>query len=158
MTNEERKLLVEEIRILPNQIELAIKNLNNPQLDTPYGEGKWTIRQVIHHIADSHMHAYIRTKWTFTENEPRLKTYEQNDWAILSDAKTAPIDFSLSIISGIHSRWHFWFSSLNENDFSRKAIHPENGEMTLDLFLKIYCNHGKNHCKQITDLRERMKW
>lgn len=158
MTSEERKVLISEIENLPNLIFELVKNLSDEQLNTPYGEGKWTVRQVIHHLADSHMHAYIRMKFAFVENNPTIKPYEQVDWANLFDAKNFSIDSSISILKGLHARWTSWLKSLNENDFTKKAFHPENGEMDLDRFLKIYANHGKNHYNQILGIKTKLKW
>ena len=158
MNQEERNSLINEIENLPVKLIEAVKNLSEEQLDTPYGEGKWTIRQVVHHLADSHMHAYLRTKWAFTETKPTIKTYEQNDWAVLEDAKNYSVVSSISILIGLHARWSNWLKSLSENDFLKSAIHPENGEMNLDRFLKIYSNHGKNHLNQILSLKEKNNW
>lgn len=151
--------MIGKIRGLPEMIEAAVKGLNDSQLDTPYGPGKWTGRQVIHHLADSHMHAFIRTKTILLEDRPTLATYNQNQWANASDAAApTPIESSLLILRGLHARWVAMLEHVPESGWSRPAIHPERGEVTLEALLAIYASHGEKHAKHITDLRAAKGW
>ncbi len=149
---------ISEIRNLPKKLRDVLNGLTEDQLDTPYGEGKWTPRQVVHHLADSHMHSYMRMKFIITENHPTIKTYNQEDWATLSDAKNYSVDASLNIIDGLHARWTNFLSSLNDTDWDRTAFHPERGEIKLDSFLKLYAEHGNKHVGHIQGLRSSKGW
>ncbi|MBI3873177.1 MAG: putative metal-dependent hydrolase [candidate division Zixibacteria bacterium] len=157
-TPAERTAMIAKIRQLPSQVEAAVKGLNDAQLDTPYGEGKWTPRQVVHHLADSHLNAFIRVKLILTEDKPTLKPYDQVKWANTHEAKDLPVAPSLAIIGGLHSRWSALLDSVRDTDWQRKAQHPERGEMTLDDILRLYAHHGENHVGQITGLRQRKGW
>ena len=157
-TMQERHEMVETIRQLPIRLKDAVNGLDDTQLNTPYGEGKWTIRQVVHHLADAHLNAYVRYKLVLTENNPTLKPYDQDEWARLRDGSFAPVQASLSILNGIHERWCDLMDTLSENSWRRTAMHPETGEVTLDSLLVTYAKHGENHVKQITDLRESRGW
>jgi hypothetical protein len=143
---------------LPQQLRDSVSGLNDSQLDTPYREGGWTVRQVVHHIADSHMNAFIRMKLILTEEHPTLKPYEQDDWAIQADAKSFPVESSLAIVDGLHARMVEVLRNVKPDEWQRTAFHPENGEMKLEDLLNSYAKHGAGHVKQITDLRERMGW
>lgn len=157
-TMQERKAKIQKIRELPIKLEEAIKGLNDTQLDTPYRDGGWTVRQVVHHVSDSHMNAFLRIKWMLTENFPKIKTYDQDVWATTAEYKL-PINTSLSLIRGLHERWAALLESISESDWtSRTADHPENGIVTLDRMLDIYANHGEKHCGHILGLRKRMNW
>lgn len=158
MTEADRKERIRKIKQLPSQAEEAVRGLNDKQLDTPYRAGGWTVRQVVHHLADSHMNAFIRTKLILTEHNPTLKTYEQDEWARTADAQNPPIDSSLAILKGIHERWERLLSSIEPGDWKRTAMHPENGLMTLEDILTIYARHGENHLSQITGLRKQRGW
>ncbi|MBL7995080.1 putative metal-dependent hydrolase [bacterium] len=158
MTKEQRRDLIEKIKNLPSLIASAVKNLNDAQLDTPYRTGGWTPRQVVHHLADSHMNAFIRMKLTLTENKPSIKGYNQDAWAELADSKKMPIEHSLGIIKALHARWGYMLDLVKDSEWERPAHHSERGDVTLETFLNIYGNHGEKHCKQITDLRARENW
>lgn len=157
-TAAERIERISAIRNLPHIVESAIQGLNDEQLDTPYRDGGWTVRQVVHHIADSHINAFIRMKLTLTEDHPTVKPYDQDAWAKLADTSRLPLDSSLSILQGLHQRWGVLLESIPDLDWGRTAFHPENGEMTLDDFLKLYAWHGAHHVEQITGLRKGRGW
>lgn len=154
---EERNSKITGIRDLPPIIRLAVKGLNDDQLDTCYREGGWTVRQVVHHVADSHANAYLRFKWLVTEDHPTIKTYDQDVWAALPDSRL-PVESSLRLLDGLHERWAGFLESLPAEAWSRTGTHPERGEVTLDDLLEIYADHGAHHAGQITDLRARRGW
>lgn len=145
------------MREFPPIIRSAVAGLNDEQLDTRYREGGWTIRQVVHHVADSHMNAYLRFRWLATEDHPTIKTYDQDIWAGLPDSRL-PLESSLKIIDGLHERWAAFLEELPEQAWSRMGTHPELGEVSLDDLLEIYSGHGAHHAGQITDLRARKGW
>ena len=153
-----RNELIAKIRALPGQARAAVAGLTDAQLDTPYREGGWTPRQVIHHLVDSHMNAYVRTRLILTEERPRLKPYDQEAWAELPDARRMPVDSSLRILEGLHERWCRLFSEVPGTAWVRRADHPEVGTVSLDDILTTYAKHGANHVGQITGLRKRMGW
>ncbi len=158
MTSAERKEHIQRIRALPRLITSVVEGLNDAQLDTPYRMGGWTPRQVVHHLADSHLNAFIRMKLILTEDKPRLKTYEQDEWAKLPDGKTSPISSSLSILSGLHERWTLLLEGLSDEQWSRPAIHPDSGEVTMDSLSRTYALHGEKHAGQISGLRKAQGW
>lgn len=158
LSAQDRKLMINKIRQLPVQVRDAVKGLNEEQLNTPYGQGKWNPLQVVHHLADAHMNAFVRMKLILTEENPTLKAYEQDDWARTREASQYPVQASLNIISGLHERWSNLLESLPENAWSRTAFHPENGVVTLDDILRIYANHGEKHVGQIMGLRKAKGW
>ncbi|MBL7989670.1 MAG: putative metal-dependent hydrolase [Anaerolineae bacterium] len=145
------------ISALPAQLREAVAGLDDQQLDTPYRNGGWTLRQVVHHIADSHLNAFIRTKLMLAENHPTLKPYDQDDWARLPD-NHVPVEASLLLVEGLHQRWTALLASLRDGDWERTAFHPENGVMSLHNIIQLYATHGANHVAQIVGLRERMGW
>ncbi len=155
--SEDRSNLIAAIERLPAEAEAAVAGLDEAALDTPYREGGWSPRQVIHHLADSHMNALIRMRLVITEDHPAIKPYDQDAWAALSDS-AMPVAPSLSILAGLHSRGTHFLRSLPDDAFSRTAFHPEHGDLTLDRLVEIYGKHGSTHCRQIRDLRERMGW
>jgi uncharacterized damage-inducible protein DinB len=159
LTKDQRLETIAKIRRLPSIIEAAVKGLNEAQLDTPYGEGKWTVRQVVHHLADSHLMAFARTKQMLVEAQPNLFAYDQNEWAKTPDATaSSPIGPSLTILRGVHERWGSLLEAIPESAWTRKGIHFRRGQMTLDDLLSLYAHHGENHVKQITDLRTQQGW
>ncbi|MEW5702358.1 MAG: YfiT family bacillithiol transferase [Candidatus Zixiibacteriota bacterium] len=158
LTAQERQEMIACIRRLPEILEAAVKGLNDQQLDTPYGEGKWTVRQVVHHVADSHMVAFGRIKLILTEEKPQIKPYNQEEWAKLPDVLQVPIDPSLAIINGLHQRWSTLLAALPADAWRRPAFHPEHGDMILDDFLRIYSHHGESHVASITRLRAAKGW
>ena len=140
---------------LPARIHEAVAGLNDAQLDTPYRPGGWTVRQVVHHVADSHMNGYIRVKLALTEDVPTIKTYEEAAWAELADSR-ADVDVSLALLDALHTRWVLLLRSLSEADYERTFNHPEWGLMTLGTLLRLYEWHGRHHVAHITRMRERM--
>ena len=158
MTAAERAEKISKIQSLPPEAEAAVKGLTDQQLDTPYREGGWTPRQVIHHLADSHMNAFIRMKLILTETNPTLKPYDQEEWAKLPDTAKLSVQASLSILKGLHERWTALLKSTTDSDWSRTALHPESGTVTLESLLNTYARHGANHVQQITSLRTAKGW
>ena len=158
MTPEKRNNCIIEIESAPAKLRQAVKGLTDQQLDTPYRPEGWTVRQVVHHIPDSHINAYIRMKLALTEEEPTIGTYEEKDWAKLNDVFQTPVEVSLSLLESLHKRWIVLLKSLTEADCKRKLIHPESGQKTVDWLIALYAWHGKHHTAHITSLRERMKW
>lgn len=158
ITDEDRGQYIQQIEETPAKLREAVRGLNDRQLDTPYREGGWTVRQVVHHLPDSHLNAYLRFKLALTESEPTIKPYEQQLWAELPDAKTAPIEMSLQLLESLHQRWVLMLETMKPEDFARKFRHPELGEVTLDRNLSLYAWHGRHHAAHITSLRKRMGW
>jgi hypothetical protein len=157
-TTDQRKAKIARIAGYPPVLRAAIAGLTDEQLDTPYRDGGWTPRQVVHHVADSHMNAVLRCRWVASEDHTTLKTYDQDVWAQFADVKL-PLEPSLRILDGLHERWAVFLSSLPEDAWSRKAIHPDYAdEITLSDLLDTYSDHGAKHAKQITDLRARKGW
>jgi hypothetical protein len=157
-TVEERNRRVDEIAATPGWMRKAVGGLSNAQLDTPYRDGGWTVRQVVHHVPDSHLNSYIRFKFALTENEPTIKPYDEAQWAELIDGRTAPIEPSLSLLEGLHHRWTLFLRSLSGEDVKRRFHHPELGVVTIDQYIALYAWHGKHHVAHITSLRERKGW
>lgn len=159
ITAEKRAEWLEDIRALPARLSAAVAGLNEEQLDTPYREGGWTVRQVVHHVADSHMNSFTRFKLALTEDEPTIKPYEEHLWAELADSKTYPIGPSLALIEGLHDRWTALLESMSEEDYGRTFYHPGNkATSTLARALGMYSWHARHHTAHITSLRERMGW
>ncbi len=154
---DERRMMIQKIKSLPGILDATVEGLNDKQLDTPYREGGWTVRQVVHHLCDSHMNAFLRFKWMINEDHPKIKTYDQDRWAA-SPEYSLPVLEALHLLRGLHERWVSLLDSLDEQTWSRTGDHPENGTVTLDAMLKLYANHGEKHCGQIMGLRERMDW
>lgn len=148
-----------DIESLPQRLEYAVLNLDEAQLQTPYRDGGWTIHQVVHHVADSHINAYVRFKLALTENNPVIKTYEEKLWAELNDVKTLPINISLTLLHALHRRWITALSDLKEDDWNRSMYHPGmEKEVTLWFMLGNYAWHGLHHTTHINALREKMNW
>jgi uncharacterized damage-inducible protein DinB len=154
----ERDDLINRIEQLPTSLARAVNGLSDKQLDTPTGEGKWTIRQIFHHIADANLNAYTRMKLIVTEEKPILKPYDQDKWAALADGKGSQIESTLNIIKGLHERWIQFLKSLPESSWTREGIHLENGKVSLLDVLRTYSKHGDTHMLQISSFREKMKW
>lgn len=154
----ERTQLIQHIADAPAKLRAAVKGLTDKQLDTPYREGGWTMRQVVHHIPDSHMNAYIRCKLAVTEDNPPAKTYEEAAWAALADARTMPVTPSITLLRVLHERWVLWLRSLDEAACARTVMHPQWGKMTVDDLLQLYAWHGRHHAAHVTALRKRMGW
>jgi uncharacterized damage-inducible protein DinB len=142
---------------LPESLTAAIAGLDDAQLDTPYRDGGWTVRQLVHHVADSHANSYVRFKLALTEDWPTIKPYDEKAWANLADSRM-PIDVSLALITALHARWVSLLESMSEDDFSKGFIHPENGKQSLAVALAIYDWHSRHHTAHITALRSRQGW
>jgi uncharacterized damage-inducible protein DinB len=155
---EMRAQSIGEIEAAPAWFRAAVQGLTGQQLDTPYRPGGWTVRQVVHHVADSHLHSYIRFRLALTEDQPTIKPYDQDKWAELPDARTAPVETSLRLIDSLHQRWVLLLRSMSDADFARTFLHPERGVMRLDVTLAMYAWHSRHHRAHITGLRERMGW
>ena len=148
---------IETLRLLPERLHAAIRELTNVQLDTPYREGGWTVRQLVHHFADSHANAYVRYKLALTEDWPTIKPYDEAAWARLADSRL-PIDGSLAMIAAMHERWVALLESMSDADFQRGYNHPENGRQDLATVLALYAWHSRHHTAHITNLRSRQNW
>ena len=157
-TSEEVGRLIDDIAAAPAQLRAAVEGLTEEQLNTPYRPGGWTVRQVVHHVPDSHLNSYVRFRLALTEQEPTIKPYNESQWAELTDARSAPIDLSLDLLEALHDRWVVLLRSLSPSDLKRKFIHPEIGDVTLDKNIALYSWHGRHHVAHITSLRERMGW
>jgi uncharacterized damage-inducible protein DinB len=150
---------LQEIAQLPDNLEQAISNLNETQLQTPYRDGGWTVQQLVHHIADSHLNSYIRFKLALTENNPTITPYDEKLWAELNDVKTVPVSVSVELLRALHRRWIAALKDLSADDWNKTFYHPQQQkETTLWTALGIYAWHGKHHVAHITALRERMGW
>jgi hypothetical protein len=156
-TIDQRTARIARIAESPALLRRAVEGLSDEQLDTPYRDGGWTCRQVIHHVADSHMNAYLRFRWVATEDNTMIKVYNQDMWANLPDM-SLPVEPSLAIIDALHKRWTTFLLALSDDAWSRKAQHPDHGEITMNDLLDIYSVHGHDHARQITDLRARKGW
>lgn len=157
-TPEERKKLIETLAEAPERLQQAVTGLNGKQLDTPYREGGWTVRQVIHHLADSDLNAYVRFKLALTEDNPTIKPFAEAAWADLADSRVTPVDVSLALLENLHARWVVLLRSMKAEDWERKLTHPEAGVMSLDKMLGLYAWHGVHHEAHITGLRQRNQW
>jgi hypothetical protein len=158
LPGEERESLIGRIRALPTALKVAVAGLSEPQLDTPYREGGWSPRQIAHHLADSHLNAFLRMKLTATQERPTITTYDQDRWAVTADVVHVPVGSSLSVLTGLHDRWARLLDSLAPEDFGRKLVHPETGEIDIEFLLQLYAWHGRHHVTQITELRKRENW
>jgi len=158
VTPARRQQAIEEIASTPAKMRAAVKGLSEAQLDTPYRDGGWTVRQVVHHVPDSHLNAYVRLKLALTEDKPTIKPYDQEAWSKLADSKSTPIEISLMLLTAVHDRWDRIWRSLKTEDFARTFVHPEHGERSVDWLLFIYEWHGKHHTAHITELRKKKGW
>jgi hypothetical protein len=157
-TSAQRTAGIDEIAAAPQNMRKAVAGLSDAQLDTPYRDGGWTLRQVVHHVPDSHINLYIRLKFAMTENEPTIKPYDEAVWANLVDAKAGPIEPSLNLLEGLHDRLTQFLRSLSETDVMRKFTHPEIGVINIDRCIASYAWHSKHHVAHITSLRDRKGW
>src|SRR5579864_3273286 len=157
LSETQRSGLIQQIADMPANLRSAITALSDTQLDTPYRPGGWTVRQVVHHLPDSHMNSYVRFKLALTEDEPTIKPYDEARWAELADAK-APVEPSLLLLENLHKRWVLLLNSLMPPDWQRTFRHPERGTMTLDANVQLYAWHGRHHVAHITALRHRNNW
>lgn len=154
---ENRKEFIQTIENLPARLREIVSDLSDEQLDTPYRPEGWTVRQLVHHVADSHLNSFCRFKLALTEDVPTIRPYFEDRWAQLADSKL-PIEDSLKILEGVHSRWTTLLRAMSDEDFQKKLIHPESGEWSLDKFLGLYDWHSKHHTAHIASLRERSDW
>jgi uncharacterized damage-inducible protein DinB len=154
-----REQWLADIRFLPNALEAAIHNLDEHQLDTPYREGGWTVRQLVHHVADSHLQAYTRFKLGLTEDNPTIKPYEEKLWAEMADTREVPVNISITLLYALHSRWSVVLEHIQPAAYDRTVVHPEhNRQMTLWYLLGMYAWHSRHHVAHVTALRTRMQW
>lgn len=153
-----RAAQLQTLRMLPERLRAAVAGLSDAQLDTPYRDGGWTVRQVVHHVADSHATAYIRCKLALTADWPTINAYDEAAWAELADSRSLPVDVSLAMIEALHVRWAALFESLAAEDFQRGYNHPEYGKVDLAKALAMYEWHSRHHTAHITTLRARQGW
>jgi hypothetical protein len=157
-TPELRRKFISEIEATPAALRAAVAGLSEVRLDTPYRPGGWTVRQVVHHLPDSHVNAYVRMKLALTEDGPTIKTYEEARWAELEDGRRAPVTVSLDLLDALHRRWVLFLKSLEGGDFTRPLVHPDSGRVNVDWALAMYAWHGRHHVAHVTSLREREGW
>jgi len=158
LTDEQKENALTEIARAPKNLRSAVKGLSDVQLDTPYRPGGWTVRQVVHHLPDSHLNSYVRFKLALTEDEPTIKPYAEDRWAELGDTRVTPVEVSLTLLDSLHDRWVRLLRSLTAEDWKRTFRHPELGVVTLEKSLALYAWHGRHHVAHITSLRERNGW
>jgi uncharacterized damage-inducible protein DinB len=158
MTPEDRRHSLLQLAEMPDRLKAAVEGLPQSCLASPYRPGGWTVRQVVHHLADSHLNWYARTKLASTETDPIIKLYDESLWADLQDAREAPIESSLCLLDGLQQRWVHMFESLGAADWARTMIHPERGKLTLETILGLIVWHARHHTAHITELRKRMGW
>jgi len=149
----DRAALIQDIAELPAKLRCALSGLGEKQLDTPYREGGWTLRQVVHHLADSHMNSYVRFRMALTENAPTIKPYDERAWAELTDAKHEPVEVSLKLLEGMHERWVVLLRSFKPEDWKRTFVHPERGQVDLATTLAMYSWHSKHHVAHVLSVR-----
>lgn len=158
-SEKQLKEWLNDIKFLPGMLENALLNLDESQLDTPYREGGWKIKQLVHHVADSHMNAYVRFKLALTEDTPQIKPYKENLWAELADSETVPVNVSVTLLHALHTRWYETVKNLNEQGWQKAIYHPEHQkEISLWHMLGMYSWHGKHHVAHITTARENNNW
>ncbi len=158
VSDDKRRLSIAEIAAAPARLRVAVEGLDDTQLDTPYRPDGWTVRQVVHHVPDSHLNAYVRMRLALTETNPTVRPYDQAAWAQLNDASIAPPSVSLALLEALHRRWVLLMTSLDPADWTRPLQHLEAGPMTIDTLLQLYAWHGRHHTAHITALREREGW
>jgi len=157
-TAEKRAAWIRDIAELPHRLRSAVADLSPTQLDTPYRDGGWTVRQLVHHIADSHMNSFARFKLALTEDTPTIKPYNQDAWARQPDVLSVGIEPSLALLDGLHARFTALLTALTPTDLAKTFDHPENGPMTLDRTMQTYAWHSRHHVAHITSLRKRLGW
>ena len=157
-SEEQRRQFISEIEQTPAAFRAAAQGLSAQQIETPYRDGGWTVRQVVHHVPESHMNAYIRFKLALTEDEPTIKPYEQQLWAELADVHTVPVEASLTLLDALHIRFVALLRTMKPEDWKRTFRHPELGVVPLEKNLALYAWHGRHHTAHVTELRKRMRW
>jgi hypothetical protein len=155
---EERRKLIDDIEKTPAALRAAIQGLSPRQIETPYRDGGWTVRQVVHHVPDSHMNAYIRFRLALTEDAPTIKPYMEDRWAKLPDVQSTPLEVSLALLDSMHTRWVSLLRSIEPQDWKRTFNHPELGSVSLEKSLGLYAWHGRHHVAHVTELRKKMGW
>ena len=156
---DERIAMIDMIAACPARMREAVAGLDDAQLDTPYRDGGWTVRQVVHHVPDSHLNAYVRLKLALTEETPAIRPYDESEWAKLADVQSTPVEVSLTLLDSLHARWVGLMRTLQPDDFRRTFKHPDHeGTQTLDWLVAMYEWHSRHHVAHITSLRERMGW
>jgi uncharacterized damage-inducible protein DinB len=158
VSDAQRHQFIDEIAETPARLRASVRGLSDGQFDTPYRDGGWTVRQVVHHVPDSHLNSYIRFKLALTEEEPTIKPYAEDRWANLDDSRTTPVETSLTLLDSLHQRWVNLLRSMSGEDWKRTLRHPEIGVLTLDKLLSLYAWHGKHHVAHITSLRQSKGW
>jgi uncharacterized damage-inducible protein DinB len=158
LTEQQKSTLLDDIAATPANLRTAVEGLSEAQLNTPYRPGGWTVRQVVHHVPDSHLNSYVRFKLALTEDEPTIKTYAEDRWAELADTNSTPLEVSLTLLESLHDRWVRLLRSLTPAEWKRTFRHPELGPMNLEKTLALYAWHGKHHVAHITALRETNGW
>jgi len=158
LTEGQKQTYLNDIGRTPSNLRAAVEGLRDAQFDTPYRPGGWTVRQVVHHVPDSHMNSYVRFKLALTEDEPTIKPYAEDRWAELADTAATPVEVSLTMLDSLHDRWVRLLRSLTPDDWKRTFRHPDLGPMTLEKTLALYAWHGKHHVAHINELRKRMSW
>lgn len=154
----QREAAIAAIERVAEAMAAAVAGLDDAQLDTPYREGGWTMRQVVHHLADANMHMFLRFKFALAEKNPAIAAFEENDWAETPDSRTAPVELSLAVLRAVNARWVHILRGMSEADFARTFRHPVKGEVSLDAGLALYSWHGTHHAVQLASLRQRMGW
>jgi hypothetical protein len=157
-TTDKRNAWIRQIADAPALLRAGVAGLDDRQLDTPYRPGGWTVRQVLHHVPDSHLNAYCRFKLALTEDNPTIKPYDEDAWAKIADTARTPPDVSLTLLEALHRRWVILLESLSARDFARPLHHPEHGGRTLDWMLQLYAWHGRHHAAHVSSLRQREGW
>ena len=158
LSPEQRQALIDEIAVTPEKMRAAVSGLSEEQLDTPYRPDGWTVRQVVHHVPDSHLNSYCRFKLALTEEHPTIRAYDENLWAHTDDALRAPVEISLDLLEALHRRWVLFLRSFDDKDFERTFHHPELGTVSVDKNVALYAWHGRHHVAHITSLRDRNGW
>lgn len=158
LSDAERRACIDEIAKAPAALRAAVRGLSEAQLDTPYRPGGWTVRQVVHHVPESHLNAYTRFKLALTEDTPTIKPYDENGWSQTGEVQTTPIETSLTLLDALHDRWVRLLDTITPEQYDRKLVHPENGTMNLHQVLATYEWHGRHHIAHITSLRQRNGW
>jgi uncharacterized damage-inducible protein DinB len=158
VTASKRRLWLEQMAEAPERLAAAVDGLDDEQLGTPYREGGWTIRQVVHHLTDAHLNGFVRFKLALTEDRPPIKTYEEALWAETADGREAPVSVSLHLLAALHARWMILLRSLSEEQFACAFSHPDRGLMTIDKAIQLYAWHGLHHTAHVTSLRARRGW